>query len=276
MQPGAPSGRHRPGIGHDLALHGSEAAQVRSRGALSAPRAASVRYVRYACPTTSVSLFSSAWWLSSPQLRAHQEPSIDAMANAQRFVELRGGRAQRARSRDGAGRRAEQHGAEPAVEPFPRSRKTEQHAIPGSEAGRAQPAGHQARCLVDLGERAPIAIAPAVVDQRDAAVGWRRPASASARWKLRGRSGRRIIGVGETMQPRWRTGKDPSICAVSFGSRELQVVEPLVGAAARQQLARGCPARRSGRPPSPRCGRRRVTVDSRCAMTSVVRPCIRL
>jgi hypothetical protein len=67
MEPGAAPRPARLGIRHNLTLHGSEADEIGPRGALAAPRATPYRRVAYAFPTTSVSLPSSAWWLSSPQ-----------------------------------------------------------------------------------------------------------------------------------------------------------------------------------------------------------------
>jgi hypothetical protein len=67
MEPGAAPDGARLGIGHNLTPHGSEAGEVRTRGALATPRALAYLIEAYAFPTTSVSLPSSAWWLSSPQ-----------------------------------------------------------------------------------------------------------------------------------------------------------------------------------------------------------------
>ena len=65
MEPRAATGELALRIGHDLPIYVSEAAQ---RGLPLAGAAADAGAVRaQACPTTSVSLLSSAWWASSPQ-----------------------------------------------------------------------------------------------------------------------------------------------------------------------------------------------------------------
>jgi hypothetical protein len=57
------------GVANENSVYVSEADEIRPRGALSAPRAASDWDVarRYADPTTSVFLPSSAWCASRPQ-----------------------------------------------------------------------------------------------------------------------------------------------------------------------------------------------------------------
>ena len=63
--------------------------------------------------------------------------------------------------------------------------------------------------------------------------------------------------------------------AAASCSAELVVVQRRVRALRAQQLARAGPARRCGRRRARRCGRRSRMVDSRWAMTKVVRPAIR-
>jgi|tagenome__1003787_1003787.scaffolds.fasta_scaffold19764527_2 hypothetical protein len=68
MDPGSAALQPAARIGHNPASYGSEAVELRLRGACSAPRAAANGDgPRQACPTTSVFLPSSAWWLSRPQ-----------------------------------------------------------------------------------------------------------------------------------------------------------------------------------------------------------------
>jgi hypothetical protein len=83
MNPGAAAGEPGVRIGHNPTLHVSEAAQGHPRGAFAAAHASAEGdsplnpqdgivavvegTVAYVLPTTSVSLPSSAWWVSRPQ-----------------------------------------------------------------------------------------------------------------------------------------------------------------------------------------------------------------
>jgi hypothetical protein len=68
MEPRATTGELALRVGHDLPVYVSEAAQLGLPGDCPAADAGALGLVtRQACPTTSVSLPSSAWCASSPQ-----------------------------------------------------------------------------------------------------------------------------------------------------------------------------------------------------------------
>ena len=67
MEPRAATGEPPLRIGHDLPIYVSEAVQVGLPRHGAAADTGALRFAAQACPTTSVSLPSSAWWASSPQ-----------------------------------------------------------------------------------------------------------------------------------------------------------------------------------------------------------------